>query len=102
MGIFGSAVPTAASETLGLDNPKPSSYPNHMTDRLYYRDSFLYNFDAEVRSAVQTPRPALILDRTAFYPTSGGQIHATGGLLSPDARLHVTELSDNEDCHIVL
>ncbi len=72
-----------------------------MTDRLYYHDSFLYNFDAEVRSAVETPRPSLILDRTAFYPTSGGQIHDTGWLVSPDARLRVTEVADTEDGHVV-
>src|SRR5208282_954951 len=72
-----------------------------MTDRLYYRDSFLYNFDAEVRSAVESPRPALILDRTAFYPTSGGQIHDTGWLVSGDAKLRVTDVADTEDGRVV-
>ncbi|MGA9545756.1 MAG: DHHA1 domain-containing protein [Candidatus Sulfotelmatobacter sp.] len=72
-----------------------------MTDRLYYHDSFLYNFDAEVRSVVETPRPALILDRTAFYPTSGGQIHDTGSIVYSDARFRVTEVADTEDGHIV-
>src|SRR6202167_3658204 len=72
-----------------------------MTDRLYYHDSFLYNFDAEVRSVVETPRPAVILDRTAFYPTSGGQIHDTGWLVSNDAKFRVTEVADTEDGHIV-
>jgi len=72
-----------------------------MTDRLYYHDSFLYNFDAEVRSVVETPRPALILDRTAFYPTSGGQIHDTGSIVFSDAKFRVTEVADTEDGHIV-
>jgi alanyl-tRNA synthetase len=72
-----------------------------MTDRLYYHDSFLYNFDAEVCSVLQTPRPAVVLDRTAFYPTSGGQIHDTGWLTSPDAKLRVTEVAETEDRHIV-
>jgi alanyl-tRNA synthetase len=72
-----------------------------MTDRLYYHDSFLYNFDAEVRSVVETPRPALVLDRTAFYPTSGGQIHDSGWLISGDERLHVTEVSEAEDGRVV-
>jgi alanyl-tRNA synthetase len=72
-----------------------------MTDRLYYQDSFLYNFDAEVRSVVETPRPAVILDRTAFYPTSGGQIHDTGWLAFADAKFRVTEVADTEDGHIV-
>lgn len=80
-----------------------------MTERLYYHDPFLYHFDAEVRSVVETPRPALILDRTAFYPTSGGQIHDTGWI-SPagsaavqldSARFRVTEVADTEEGHIV-
>jgi len=80
-----------------------------MTERLYYHDPFLYQFDAEVRSVEETPRPALILDRTAFYPTSGGQIHDTGWI-SPagsaavqldSAKFRVTEVADTEDGHIV-
>ncbi len=72
-----------------------------MTDRLYYHDSFLYNFDAEVRSVVETPRPAILLDRTAFYPTSGGQIHDTGWLVSGDEKHRVTEVAAAEGGHIV-
>jgi alanyl-tRNA synthetase len=77
-----------------------------MTDRLYYPDSFLYKFDAEVREVQETPRPAVVLDRTAFYPTSGGQIHDTGYLGLGDsamdsARFRVTEVADREDGHIV-
>ena len=68
-----------------------------MTERLYYHDSFLYNFDAEVRSVIETPRPALILDRTAFYPTSGGQIHDTGWIVTSDGKLRVTEVVDAND-----
>ena len=65
-----------------------------MTDRLYYRDSFLYNFDAEVRSVLENPRPALILDRTAFYPTSGGQIHDTGWIFPTGSNASGPEASD--------
>jgi alanyl-tRNA synthetase len=74
-----------------------------MTNRIYYHDSFLYNFDAEVRSVVESPRPALILDRTAFYPTSGGQIHDTGWISLPDSggKFRVTEVADTEDGHMV-
>ncbi len=74
-----------------------------MTDRLYYHDSFLYDFDAEVCSVVHSPRPALILDRTAFYPTSGGQIHDTGWLVSqtPESKQRVTEVVDTEDGRVV-
>src|SRR5579863_7909469 len=72
-----------------------------MTDRLYYHDSFLYDFDAEVRSVVETPRPAIVLDRTTFYPTSGGQVHDTGWLACGDEKRRVTEVADTEDGHVV-
>lgn len=52
-----------------------------VTDRLYYHDSFLKEFDAEVISCEPDgDRWRIILDRTAFYPTSGGQPHDTGTL----------------------
>jgi alanyl-tRNA synthetase len=74
-----------------------------MTERLYYDDSFLYHFDAEVRSIVESPRPAIILDRTAFYPTSGGQIHDTGWIVpdEPGARFRVSEVADAEDGQVI-
>ncbi|HWC18736.1 MAG TPA: alanyl-tRNA editing protein, partial [Terriglobales bacterium] len=55
-----------------------------MTDRLYYNDSFLYEFDASVLDVRELKREgsrstwAVKLDRTAFYPTSGGQPFDTG------------------------
>ena len=72
-----------------------------MTDRLYYHDSFLYDFDAEVREVTDAPRPALILDRSAFYPTSGGQVFDTGTIAAGDANLRVTEVADAEDGRVV-
>ena len=72
-----------------------------MTDRLYYHDSFLYDFDAEVRDVAETPRPAIILDRTAFYPTSGGQVFDTGVIATENEKLKVTEVADTEDGRIV-
>jgi len=72
-----------------------------MTDRLYYRDSFLYDFEAEVRDVQEGLKPAVILDRTAFYPTSGGQIFDTGAISTKDENLRVTEVADTEDGRIV-
>jgi alanyl-tRNA synthetase len=73
-----------------------------MTDRLYYHDSFLYDFDAEVRDVMENPRPAVVLDRTAFYPTSGGQVYDTGWLTSdPKTKFHVIEVADSEDGKVV-
>ena len=50
-----------------------------MSERLYYADSFLTNFDAVVTDVREVLRRdgesvwQIALDRTAFYPTSGGQ-----------------------------
>ncbi len=51
-----------------------------MTERLYYQNSFLYDFTASVEAVRELAdgRRALVLDRTAFYPTSGGQPFDTG------------------------
>jgi alanyl-tRNA synthetase len=72
-----------------------------MTDRLYYHDSFLYDFDAEVREVTDGPRPGIILDRTAFYPTTGGQLHDTGSINLGTDELKVTEVSDAEDGRVI-
>jgi alanyl-tRNA synthetase len=84
-----------------------------MTERLYYRDSFLHEFEAEITEVVPTSnsdaRPAVILDRTAFYPTSGGQVFDTGWILPAEARVEnektrVAEVVEREDgaiLHIV-
>lgn len=53
-----------------------------LTVRLYHRDPYQTEFQARVLD--QRPRPdgtwEVILDRTLFYPTSGGQPHDTGFL----------------------
>jgi alanyl-tRNA synthetase len=72
-----------------------------MSTRLYYHDSFLYDFEAEVREVQDTPKPALLLDRTAFYPTSGGQVFDTGVISTENEKLIVTEVVDTEDGRIV-
>jgi alanyl-tRNA synthetase len=50
-----------------------------MTDRLYYTDARLDRFTAVVREITDDGR-RIVLDRTAFYPTSGGQPHDVGTL----------------------
>ena len=65
-----------------------------MTERIYYTDAYLREFDAGVLELVTSDgRQAAILDRTAFYPTSGGQPHDTGTL--GDAR--VVDVFDRDD-----
>ena len=52
-----------------------------ITERLYYTDSYSTAFEANVISTtIVNGAPAAILDRTCFYPTSGGQPHDTGTL----------------------
>lgn len=52
-----------------------------MTARLYRDDPYLLQFDANVLTAFEREgRPAVTLDRTAFYPESGGQPWDTGHL----------------------
>ena len=45
-----------------------------MTERLYYTDSYCACFSAcVIERLAWKNHPAVVLDRTAFYPTSGGQ-----------------------------
>jgi alanyl-tRNA synthetase len=72
-----------------------------MTERLYYRDSFLYDFDAEISEVHANPKPGLILNRTAFYPTSGGQVFDTGIIETENEKLKVKEVADTEDGRVI-
>ncbi|WP_322798646.1 alanyl-tRNA editing protein [Thermoflexus sp.] len=52
-----------------------------MTERLYWLDPYLQRFTATVIAFTEhNGQPAVILDRTAFYPTGGGQPHDRGAL----------------------
>jgi len=65
-----------------------------MTERLYYTDPYLREFDANVvDTTTHEGKAALILDRTAFYPTSGGQPFDVGTV----SGVRVTDVVDTED-----
>ena len=49
------------------------------TELLYLRDAYLRTFEAEV-TAIDRTGCRVALDRTAFYPTGGGQPHDTGSM----------------------
>ncbi len=52
-----------------------------MTEKLYYDNGKVLTFTARVVATRDTERgPVVQLDRTAFYPTGGGQAHDTGTL----------------------
>jgi len=72
-----------------------------MTDHLYYDDSYLIEFTAtvlEVRG--RGHKTAAVLDRTAFYPTSGGQPHDTGTLGNTPV-VEVEECENESILHIL-
>jgi alanyl-tRNA synthetase len=66
---------------------------------LYYSDPCLAEFEATVLEAVRTGdgRSALVLDRTAFYPTSGGQPFDTGTV----GRARVVDVVEHDDGRIL-
>jgi alanyl-tRNA synthetase len=79
-----------------------------VAERLYYADSFLKSFPAAVVDVRELSRSGgesvwqIALDRTAFYPTSGGQPNDTGLLraVSPGgAALDIGVESVEEDEH---
>lgn len=52
-----------------------------MTVRLYYADSYLTEFSAvAIEQCRLAEKPAVVLNQTVFYPTSGGQPFDTGVL----------------------
>jgi alanyl-tRNA synthetase len=75
--------------------------------RLYYSDAYLVEFDAVVRDVARKDgkdgkdgRWQLVLDRTAFYPTSGGQPFDTGTI--GEARvLDVFDAEDGNVTHVI-
>ena len=77
---------------------RPTHESSHMTDRLYYTDPYARTFDATSSSSSRVDgRAHVVLDRTAFYPTSGGQPFDTGTL----GGVAVVDVIDREDGEVV-
>jgi alanyl-tRNA synthetase len=76
-----------------------------MTDRLYYADAYCREFSAAItRVDRRDGRTIVALDRTAFYPTSGGQPFDTGVLIAQPSEgredgpaLPVIDVLDEDD-----
>jgi alanyl-tRNA synthetase len=76
-----------------------------LTERLYYLDSSLLEFEATVCRVEQRDAGAVVeLDRSAFYPTSGGQNFDTGVMyaVSNGARVRVIDVHDDEQTGDIL
>jgi alanyl-tRNA synthetase len=71
------------------------------TERLYHQDPLLLTFDARVVAhAAWSGAPSVVLDRSAFYPESGGQM-ADRGVLAGHAVADV-QVDDDGLVHHVL
>ena len=69
-----------------------------VSERLYYEDAALLEFDATVVGVTDAEgRPGVLLDRSAFYPTSGGQPFDTGWL----GDVRVVEVLEDEQGRVV-
>ena len=73
-----------------------------ITERLYYSDSHLVEFEARVVDVTDRVSgwTAVVLDRTAFYPTGGGQPSDTGTLNSSRV-VECIDDGDNGVLHVV-
>ncbi len=69
-----------------------------MTRRLYHDDAYLRRFEADVVAhTTYKAAPAIVLDRTAFYPEAGGQLGDRGQL----AGVAVIDTQETDDGTIV-
>ncbi len=71
-----------------------------MTERLYYEDAYLWEFDGRVtriREGKKKGTWEAALDRSAFYPTSGGQPFDTGKLLFEGGEAFVTDVEADRE-----
>lgn len=74
------------------------------TKRLYWNDAALLEFDAAVIRVTELGgRPALVLDQTAFYPESGGQLADRGTLRWADGQAALSDCQevDGELVHVL-
>ncbi len=65
-----------------------------MTERLYWQDPYMKEFEAEVEDINEN---GVVLNRTAFYPTGGGQPNDTGTIECNGTVYNVVDVSKNGD-----
>jgi alanyl-tRNA synthetase len=72
-----------------------------MTKKLYHEDQYLQEFSSEIIEETEVDgKPAVVLKQTAFYPTSGGQLHDVGSL-NDTAVVDVIEDEKHQIVHLL-
>src|SRR5271157_734746 len=82
-----------------IRTPRRAVEKRGLTERLYYDNSSMLQFEATITRVEQRGDATFVaLDRSAFYPTSGGQNADTGVLEMPASgeRLQVTDVCEVE------
>lgn len=68
-----------------------------MARKLYWEDAYLKEFDALVK---KVDGDKIVMDQTAFYPTSGGQLNDMGRIISAGREYNVVDVKE-EDGEVV-
>ena len=80
------------------------NYPE--TENLYYIDHRMYRFEGKVVGVLQNAQDKqkgkniILLNRSAFYPTSGGQVHDTGFIKCEGETYAVTSVEKVGKCFL--
>ncbi len=71
-----------------------------MTEKLYYQDPYLFSFDAVVLDITTFHgAPAVVLDRSAFFPEGGGQSGDVGTIAS--VQVYDTQVENETIYHLI-
>jgi alanyl-tRNA synthetase len=74
-----------------------------MSRRAYYYDAYTTQFESVILECTEYDgRPAVVVEQTYFYPTSGGQPHDTGRLIQSGMIANVLETIEREDDSAIL
>lgn len=75
---------------------------SRMTEQLYLEDAAMRSFEATVERVVDGDDPRVVLDRTAFYPTGGGQPADHGCLVAGGTEYDVVDVTKKDTVYHVL
>lgn len=68
-----------------------------MTEKLFYQDSYIAEFEAKVISCIRSTHGyEAVLDRTAFFPEGGGQAADKGMIVAGNKILKVMDVQEKE------